>query len=353
MVWLSYMLSNIVLASLLALIAFLAQRVWRRYSLARVLWILALFKLATPPLASVQVGVLPAAMACTLGVCSCGPHSPIQSMGGIALPWALLAAWSIGAGIAGWTAWRRWTSFRRLIARAEVAPADWQLLAANVAEELRFRRPPVILAAPGRFPPLVVVGWPRPRLILPRELLKRLSSSQREALLLHELVHLHRGDHLVRLLELALSVIFWWLPLVAWIGRQLRTCEEACCDAAVLAHRPRAQRDYALLLLEVLDFVANAREQPSGPATAMSAALDLERRLRAILSPSPKCAPRRWSPAVFALVLACAVLPLGLQYEWTPRSPREEIDSAAAGASSLSSNEDLNDVSLATMCCPN
>ena len=107
---------------------------------------------------------------------------------------------------------------------------------------------------PGRLPPLVVAGWRRPRLLLPAALLGQLNHSQSEALLLHELVHLKRGDHLVRLLELAAGVFFWWLPVVGTIGRQLRACEETCCDAAVVACLPQARRDYARLLLNVIDF---------------------------------------------------------------------------------------------------
>src|SRR5262249_43377291 len=160
----------------------------------------------------------------------------------------LLAAWLAGAAATSWTAWRRWTRFRRLIANARPAPRAWQSLVGRLSSELSIRRPPEILTLPGRLPPMVIPGRRRARLLLPTALLDQLNESQRESLLLHELLHIKRGDHLVRMLELTASVIFWWLPLMGVIGRQLRACEETCCDAAVVAHMPQGRRQYARLL---------------------------------------------------------------------------------------------------------
>jgi bla regulator protein BlaR1 len=84
--------------------------------------------------------------------------------------------------------------------------------------------------------------------------------------LLHELDHSKRGDHRVRILELAVGVTYWWLPIVGLVGRQMRACEEACCDAAVISRLPDAGHDYASLLLDVVDFVTPLSVQ----ATAMS-----------------------------------------------------------------------------------
>ncbi len=154
---------------------------------------------------------------------------------------------------------------------------------------------------PGRLPPLVVGGRPRPRMLLPMALIDQLDGSQRVALLVHELAHIKRGDHLVRVLEMVVSVAYWWLPIVGAIGRQLRSCEETCSDAAVVARLPQARRDYARLLLDVVDF-ANPLPRHSVPqATAMSAAAnDLEHRLRAILDNRQR-ARRTWPAAALCI----------------------------------------------------
>ena len=54
-------------------------------------------------------------------------------------------------------------------------------------------------------------------------------------ILAHELVHIRRGDYLVRLLELAATTVFWWHPVVwyaSWCS--LRELEEQCCDSRVV-----------------------------------------------------------------------------------------------------------------------
>lgn len=309
MSWLSWIASNVVLASFVALAAWFLQRRLRLLAAARLLWLVALVKLVTPPLVSVPLGSL----ACTLRTCNCG-HAFTQSLVRDTLPWVLLAAWSTGAAATIWITCCRWTRFQRLLAHATPAPQEWQCLAARLSSELSIRRPPEILTVPGRLPPMVIPGWRRPRLLLPEALLSQLTRAQRSALLLHELSHLKRGDHLVRLLELAVSIAFWWLPIVGLIGRQLRACEEASCDAAVVARLPHARRDYARLILDVVDFANPLPSQAAPQATAMSAADGLEQRLRTILN-ATHGKGRAWPAALLAIGFACAILPCGLHCE--------------------------------------
>ena len=353
MSWLWCILSNVVLASLLALMAWFVQRKLRRPAAARILWVLVLVKLVTPPLVSVPLRQSPGLMACALGLCACGKHAVSQSIWRDTLPWVVLAVWSVGAGATGLVAWRRWTRFRRLMAHASPAPPEWQTLAARLGSELSIGRPPEILAVPGQLPPLVVPGRHGPRMLLPMALLGRLNGSQREALLLHELVHVQRGDHLVRMLELTVGVAFWWLPIVGSIGRQLRACEEACCDAAVVAHRPQARREYARLLLDVVDFASPLPRQALPQATAMSAAADLEQRLRSILEAAPGTR-RRWPFAVFAAGLACAILPCGLHCEFVvgAGAPATSVESESGTGETCQPGGERQDAALRAMCCP-
>jgi beta-lactamase regulating signal transducer with metallopeptidase domain len=316
MLWFSCIVSNVFLATLLALVAWIVQRVLRWHAVAHVLWVLVLIKLVTPPLVSVPVGQSPGYVACTLGVCGCDHHSRTQTFVRDGLPWILIAAWSAGAGVVTWTAWRRWTLFRKLTMHARPAPKAWQALAARLGSELSIRRPPEILAVPGRLPPLIVPGWLRPRMLLPAALMSRLNASQRAAILLHELIHIRRRDHWVRTLEMTVGAAYWWLPVVGGIGRQLRACEEACCDAAVVAHLPPPERrNYAELLLDVIDFAGATPGPAVQQATAMSVASDLEERLRMILETAKP--PRRWRPArALALGLGCVILPCGMRYDF-------------------------------------
>ncbi|MBY0228297.1 MAG: hypothetical protein K2W96_03345, partial [Gemmataceae bacterium] len=177
-----------------------------------------------------------------------------------------------------------------------------------LAARLGLRRAPRVLLAPGRVPPFLSAAWGTPVVVVPADLWARLPDDQREALLLHELAHLARGDHWVRRLELLVLALYWWCP-VAWIAcRALRQAEEECCDAWVLWASPEAGSAYAGALVETLAFLS---ERPAGlPIAACGAGpvFALNRRLSMILQGTT---PRRLSRAGLLLVaLAGLLLPL-------------------------------------------
>ena len=68
MPWLSWIISNILLAMLLALAARFVQR--RRPAIAHVLWVLVLVKLVTPPMVSVPLHESWGTTACAQGNCN-------------------------------------------------------------------------------------------------------------------------------------------------------------------------------------------------------------------------------------------------------------------------------------------
>jgi beta-lactamase regulating signal transducer with metallopeptidase domain len=349
MLWLTWLVSNVVLSLLLAQWAWLAERYLKWHTIARSLWLLALLKLITPPLVSVPLVPLSGKLACAAGVCGCGPHASALTPWAAALPWVLLAGWSAGAVGTGWTARRRWTALGRLTSQAAPAGPEWQALAASLCRELSLRRPPRLLVVSGRMPPSVVPGWRGAQLLLPLGLINNLTKAQRTALLLHELIHIQRRDHLARILELAVGLAYWWLPIVGAIGRRLRACEETCCDAAVVAQRPEARREYARLLLDVVDFAHPLPGQAAPQATAMAANGELAGRLRAILGGPP---PRRTRPAAVLVCLACGVLPCQLHYDLAGRRAATGDARLPAAGRTLSVEADLGCEIVAEFSCP-
>lgn len=350
MPWVSFVVSNILLSTPLALCAWGAQRWGRHYAFARILWVGVLIKLLTPPLVSISLNETPASPACREGLCGCPHHQ--RSKLSIGVTFGLLGVWVFGAATTGWTAWGRWSRFEGLLAHAAPAPLDWQTAAERLSVELSIRRSPRVLMVPGQLPPMVVPGWGRLRLLVPRELVAGLGESQRTVLLLHELIHIRSRDHWVRLLELAVRIVYWWLPVVGFISRQLRTCEEICCDAAVVSHRPQARRDYAGLLLDVIDFVSPMRP-PVEQATGMSTVDDLEQRLRGILHGEPG-QRGRWPVGWAAAVIILGVVPWGVEYDWIRRSTAgAPIEVRLPYQESKTPSETCESTpELSTFCCP-
>jgi hypothetical protein len=122
-----------------------------------------------------------------------------------------------------------------------------------------------------------------PRLLLPAMLLERLDPEQQTALLIHELAHIRRRDHWVRILELVATGLYWWHPVVWWARREIHEAEEQCCDAWVVWALAGAGRAYALALLKTVDFFSGARTFLPMAASGIGQLPHLRRRLVMIM----------------------------------------------------------------------
>jgi len=80
-----------------------------------------------------------------------------------------------------------------------------------------------------------VVGWLRPILLLPASIAGRLTPPQLEAVLAHELCHVRRRDNLFASVHMIVEAMFWFHPLVWWIGAKLVEERERACDEEVLS----------------------------------------------------------------------------------------------------------------------
>jgi beta-lactamase regulating signal transducer with metallopeptidase domain len=129
-------------------------------------------------------------------------------------PWRTITiVWLVGSliwfAVAGFSIVR----FRRLLRYAPPASEKLRRQAADLACRLGLARCPEIRLVPGAVSPLLW-AFGRPRLVLPQELFGRLSAEQRATLLAHELAHLRRREHWVRVLELVACGLYWWHPVV-------------------------------------------------------------------------------------------------------------------------------------------
>ncbi len=79
-----------------------------------------------------------------------------------------------------------------------------------------------------------VFGVMRPTLILPADILDSLSRAQLDAVIAHELSHIRRRDNLWSTLHMAVEALFWFHPLVWWLGARILEDRECACDEAVL-----------------------------------------------------------------------------------------------------------------------
>jgi bla regulator protein BlaR1 len=118
-----------------------------------------------------------------------------------------------------------------------------------------------------------------PVVLLPSALLGRLSATQLDAVMAHEREHIARHDNLKAHVHRLVEILFWFHPLVWFIGRQLREERELACDEAVL-ERGHDPAEYAAGILEVCRHCATVHSKHAVAALAG----DLTQRIRQILN---------------------------------------------------------------------
>jgi bla regulator protein BlaR1 len=79
-----------------------------------------------------------------------------------------------------------------------------------------------------------VFGIMHPVLIWPVGASEHLSDRHIEAILVHECEHVRRRDNLAASMHMLVEAIFWFHPLIWWIGSRLVVERERACDEAVL-----------------------------------------------------------------------------------------------------------------------
>ena len=312
--------SNAVVATILAIGAMLLGRIWKNAAALHVLWVVVLLKLFTPPLLTAELPVRlrtlsPSAAECRfarksseLARAQCmriterspsaidesprarsprttGRRAPgIRPAGPPATGLGRSLTSSPRSGFVAPAAWR-WSmpfAFAGLRASSAISrrrrrpSARWST---ELSGRLGLGRAPDVLMTSRALPPLVWSIGLCPRVILPSELFARLSSEAQGTILAHELIHIRRGDHLVRLLELAATTVFWWHPVVWWASRQLHELEEQCCDGRVLELLPHQPRTYAAALVDTLEFLSERPRTPVPLPTAIDSTGSLSRRI--------------------------------------------------------------------------
>jgi beta-lactamase regulating signal transducer with metallopeptidase domain len=324
-------LGNAVAAAALALVAAGVSRLFRRPALTHTLWVLVLLKLLTPPLVPLAMpwfeGGRDARAPESAGpggrgtpAPPAGQESPAHPDAGPALaegdaapanllpveegadevmsetagPLPLEAAvlpwrsWAEAVWLAGSALWAAWVAihlarFRRLLRLARHASQPLREEAEALARRMGLRRCPEVWLVPGAVSPMVWGLGRRPCLLFPSGLLGRLDDAGRAALLAHELAHVRRRDHWVRLLELAATGLYWWLPVLWWTRRELHEAEEQCCDAWAVWAVGGDGLPYAQALLQVVAFVSHARLPLPAGASGVGQVSHLKRRLAMIV----------------------------------------------------------------------
>jgi type II secretory pathway component GspD/PulD (secretin)/beta-lactamase regulating signal transducer with metallopeptidase domain len=321
--------SSVVIAVVFILDLALRRKV--RASVRHALWLVVLVKLVLPPTLALPTGpswwIHPAA-----------PPPPVkaapvsftvtygeQTMPDFPLPPATIvppkppalttAASTLAlSGIVstGLLAWLlvRWWQIHRKVRRANDSGTLQPILAD--ARRLAYSHPDIRLKLTEDTMSPAVCGLFRPVILLPRSLVERLSAEQLRAVLLHETIHLRRGDVWVNCAQALLQIVYWWHPLL-WLAnaRIRRVREEAVDDAVMLALRDDADI-YAPTLLEVAKFAFRRPLASLGLVGILESRSALRQRIERLVNfNAPKKAGLTVVSILGILAFSAVALPMG------------------------------------------
>lgn len=239
------------------------------------------------------------------------------------LPW-IVCAWLAGVLLVIGRSWYQWRQLMQVARRWSMPHAELERAALVLAGRFGlFRRIRVLVS--DRIDTPTLIGWLKPVILLPAAVALGFPRQQVELILAHELGHLRRYDHLVNLAQVLLETLFFYHPVVHWIGREVRHEREICCDTLVLRVTRGEPRMYARTLAALEEL---RQPPPTRLVLAASGGVLVERVRRILGLPSAATSkPGRtlWLPVVAALTLA-----LGLAT--TSRSDRSELHPSGPAA---------------------
>jgi TonB family protein len=305
--WRSFVWSLAVRSTLVLLLAFGLNGLWRRASAAvrHRIWV-SLFcgLLALPPLSLVMpawrvppsVGsqshapvVFPAAKMSTVKAGAQGNHptvSPVKepqresSSVPVDISQLALLVWAAGCALVILRLMMGSIRVGRMAKGAKpVTNLEWTGMLRVLTGQLRLKRAPGLAQCEEATMPMAW-GVSRPIILLPNDV-DRWSRERMQIVLCHELAHIQRRDCLTQLLGEVACAVYWFNPLVWMAARRLRRESERACDDRVLSLGTGAC-DYAGHLLD-LARTLRAPAASWAAAVAMARPSQLESRMVSIL----------------------------------------------------------------------
>lgn len=203
---------------------------------------------------------------------------PSSSLG-TALPKILVLVWFCGSAVILLTWWVRWRRVAAIVRAALPVGGGRELDALRRLESIRgVRRPLAVVSSDSSLEP-GVFGILKPVLLWPRRIAEHLNDSQIEALLAHELSHVRRRDNLTASVHMLVEAVFWFHPLVWWLGARLLDERERACDEDVIRFGTEPQV-YAESILRTCKFCL---ESPLACVAGITGS-DLKHRIERIMN---------------------------------------------------------------------
>ena len=236
--------------------------------------------------------------------------------------WILVMLWVAGMGISFSYTVFLWIKLEHELKKKGVIVSESiQILIEKCKKELGIKADIQSIVFQGTASPALTASL-RPKLLLPYGLEEQMDAKQIEFIVMHELTHYKRKDHLVSFLLMALRCVYWFNPVVWLAFPIMRTDMEAACDAKVASRLN--QLEQKRYITTIIDLGGASRAQYM-LGMGIRGRRSMEKRIQGIYLRKKTKAAARFAAFLLAAVmgLLCfttACQPIAATAENTPSS---------------------------------
>ena len=336
-------LSNLLVSTILAALAWVVQRKIASPRLMNLLWAVVLIKLVTPPIVAIPALIVPSVAGSNIPA-SAGMVTNHIVTDHDARPGAILdknfvsvdrslndltaspsTVVKLSAARLTLVVWMVVSAILLAVSAVRILRFHWLLLAtarvhqelsrglaSSVSRQFGLRKAPNILVTSANITPFVWWMAGRGIIVVSSRATQELDQADLRFILTHEMAHIKRRDHWFRWLEWLSLIAFWWNPIMWWARRELRDSEEMACDQLVLQTAKSEVNQYAHSLLNMAELLTSQAIRLPVLASAINSGGNLEKRLNVMMNGRSWIAPVALRTVV--VVMAMCIFPLGFVY---------------------------------------
>jgi bla regulator protein blaR1 len=196
------------------------------------------------------------------------------------LPGILASLWLCGFVTVIALTWLRWRRVTAAMRDAQPISHGREVDALRQQERIAGLRNPIAFCVSRSSLEPGIFGIIRPVLLWPETISQHLLDAHLQAILAHEVWHVRRRDNLAAAAHMAVEALFWFHPLVWWLGARLIEEREQACDEEVLqlGNPPQV---YAESILKTCEFCMGSPL----PCVSGVTGADLKQRIVRIMTP--------------------------------------------------------------------
>ncbi len=149
--------------------------------------------------------------------------------------WVIVTGWLFIVVLKSVRVAAGWNYLRQMRLEGRSAPALWMDRIGALSEQVGVTRTvKLVESALVRVP--MVIGQLKPIIYVPLGLINHLPAGEMEAVLLHELAHIRRYDHVVNMVQQIAECLLFFNPGFLWISAVIREERENSCDDVAIAN---------------------------------------------------------------------------------------------------------------------